>query len=110
MAVQGALISALIIFVLVNFSSSLPESYLERSRVASFLLNRSSAVSGIVPKSYISKVISLFGRQASRAQGALEREVQDARRDGVSPDDSGRTEPPRPTLSPRQPLSIPGRD
>jgi uncharacterized membrane protein required for colicin V production len=62
-AIQGTLVCTLIIFVLVNFSSSLPASYLGRSRVASFLLDRSAAVSGIVPEGCISKVISLFSKK-----------------------------------------------
>lgn len=59
-SIQGALVSAVIIFALANFSSTLPENYLERSRVATFLLDRSARVSGLVPGDYISKVISLF--------------------------------------------------
>lgn len=66
-SIQGALVCAVIIFALANFSSALPESYLERSRVATFLLDRSARVSGLLPGDYIAKVISLFRKEARPA-------------------------------------------
>jgi membrane protein required for colicin V production len=59
-AVEGGLVCAIILFALVNFSSSLPSSYLERSRVASFLLDRSSALSRFLPGDSLSKIVPLF--------------------------------------------------
>jgi uncharacterized membrane protein required for colicin V production len=66
-SIQGALVCAVIIFALANFSGALPSSYLQRSRVASFLLDRSARISGLVPGDYISKVISLFSKSAKTA-------------------------------------------
>ena len=64
-AIQGALVCALIIFSLMNFSSALPSSYLKRSRVAAFLLDRSESISGVIPESYVSKFMSIFGSKRS---------------------------------------------
>lgn len=76
-AVQGALVCALLIFALVNFSANLPESYLRRSRVASFLLDRSAAVSEIVPEKYISRIMSFFAKEAKPAEKTLRDAVRD---------------------------------
>lgn len=63
---QGAFICALIIFALVNFSSSLPKPYLQRSRVASFLLDRSTIVWNRLPYECPAKFIQFFGKQTGR--------------------------------------------
>jgi uncharacterized membrane protein required for colicin V production len=68
-AVQGAFVSGVIIFVLINFSSTLPESYLRRSRVASFLLDRSAAVSEAVANGCVSKVKSMFTKKPQATDG-----------------------------------------
>lgn len=80
-ALQGAFVCALIIFLLVNFSSALPQTYLQNSRVASFLLNRSTAVSGMVPDSYVSRFMNIFGNKLNpvRGTGAEKKEQEDSK-------------------------------
>jgi uncharacterized membrane protein required for colicin V production len=64
-AVQGALICSLIIFLLVNFSSSLPAAYLKRSTVASFLLDRSNRVTEAFSSTSVSRFTSIFGKHGN---------------------------------------------
>ncbi len=113
-ALQGSLVCALIILALINFSSALPSSYLQRSRVASFLLDRSAAVSGVIPKSYISKVISLFSKKPESVGDTLKDAAEEIGQGTVPPPVPPRvprqTGQPQPSLTPEQPLSIPGRN
>ncbi len=59
-AVQGALICSVIIFLLANFSSSIPAGYLSRSSVASFLLDRSNKVTEAFSSTSVSRFTSMF--------------------------------------------------
>jgi len=81
-AVQGAFVCALLILVLVNFSSALPRSYLARSRVASFLLDRGAVISGVAPLSYIEKITSLLKKRTA-ATGETLRKAKEGRQDSL---------------------------
>ena len=80
-AVQGALICSVIIFLLVNFSSSLPANYLSRSTVASFLLDRSNRVTEAFSSTSVTKFTSLFKKREIPGieQNAKSEDVQKVR-------------------------------
>ena len=78
-ALQGSLVCALIIFTLINFSSTIPAAYLQRSRVASFLLDRSEKAAEMIPESYFSKLKSLFKSEMAPVSDGIEKEAEKLR-------------------------------
>jgi uncharacterized membrane protein required for colicin V production len=111
--VQGAIIVAITLSVLVYFTGTVSSDYVQRSRVSAYVMKRTGTFVSFIPKSCYEKACTFLAREAPRAADGLsdlKRRMTDDRNGELSAPGQAATTP-QPTAQGRpenRGLSIPG--